>query len=75
MASAALSKLRKRDCNNMTTRSKTAGPREPIAEPPKQKRPYVKPAFQHEKVFETMALSCGKVAGTQETCRNNRKAS
>jgi hypothetical protein len=74
MAWVALSKLRKRGCNNMTTRSKT-GPKEPIAEPAKQKRPYVKPAFQHEKVFETMALSCGKVAGTQETCRNNRKAS
>jgi hypothetical protein len=45
------------------------------AEQPKKKRPYIKPAFQHERVFETNALSCGKVSGTQETCRNNRKAS
>ena len=25
------------------------------------KKPYLKPAFRHEKVFETMALACGKV--------------
>ena len=24
------------------------------------KKPYVKPAFRSERVFETMALSCGK---------------
>jgi hypothetical protein len=39
------------------------------------KKPYVKPAFRHEKVFETMALACGKIAGTQQTCRANRKNS
>jgi hypothetical protein len=25
------------------------------------KRPYQKPAFRHEQVFETMALTCNKV--------------
>jgi hypothetical protein len=40
-----------------------------------QKRPYVKPAFRHEKVFETMALACGKISGTQLSCRTNRKNS
>ena len=56
----------------------TAGPKdaaEEQAEQPKKKRPYVKPSFQFEKVFETNALACGKVGVTQETCRSNRKAS
>jgi hypothetical protein len=39
------------------------------------KRPYQKPAFRHERVFETMALSCGKVSPTQSTCTFNRKTS
>jgi hypothetical protein len=41
----------------------------------KSKRPYMKPSFQHEKVFETMALACGKLNPTQHQCRHNRKAS
>jgi hypothetical protein len=39
------------------------------------KKPYLKPAFRHEKVFETMALACGKVNATQGACRANRKNS
>ena len=39
------------------------------------KRPYVKPAFRQERVFETMALACGKVSTTQSACRNNRRNS
>lgn len=39
------------------------------------KQPYQKPAFRHEKVFETMALACGKISGTQSQCRFNRKNS
>ena len=39
------------------------------------KRAYLKPAFHHETVFETMALSCGKVANTMRTCHDNRKTS
>jgi hypothetical protein len=42
---------------------------------PKSKRSYVKPAFQHEKVFETMALTCGKLGPTQAQCRFNRRTS
>lgn len=37
--------------------------------------PYMKPAFRHESVFETSALTCGKVQSTQGTCRSNRKNS
>jgi hypothetical protein len=39
------------------------------------KKPYVKPEVRHERVFETMALSCGKVQSTQGGCHFNRKTS
>lgn len=39
------------------------------------KKTYVKPEFRHEKVFETMALACGKLQTTQGQCRFNRKSS
>jgi len=39
------------------------------------KKPYRAPAFRFEKVFEVSALTCGKVRGTQATCRTNRKVS
>ena len=38
------------------------------------KRPYVKPAFRHEPVFETTALACGKV-NTGSSCKSNKKTS
>ncbi|MGC2332396.1 MAG: hypothetical protein WA581_13155 [Candidatus Acidiferrales bacterium] len=41
----------------------------------KPKKAYQKPAFQHERVFETMALSCGKLSPTQFSCHFNRKVS
>lgn len=40
-----------------------------------RKKPYLKPSFQREKVFETMALTCGKVQSTQSGCHQSRKAS
>ena len=44
--------------------------------PDKQTRKtYVKPTYQSEEVFETMALSCGKVDSTQGQCHRNQKAS
>ena len=39
------------------------------------KKPYQKPSFLHERVFETMALACGKISPTQFQCRFNRKNS
>jgi len=39
------------------------------------KRPYVKPEVRHERVFETAALTCGKVQTTQHGCHFNRKSS
>jgi hypothetical protein len=41
----------------------------------RERRPYLKPEFRHESVFETMALACGKVSGTQSACRSRRNAS
>ena len=39
------------------------------------RKPYVKPAVRHEQVFETRALSCGKVYTTQSECRLSRRTS
>jgi hypothetical protein len=39
------------------------------------KKQYQDPAFQHERVFETMALSCGKVQATNFQCHFHRNAS
>ncbi len=40
------------------------------------KKPYQTPTVRWERVFETLALSCGKTTGsTQAQCHNNRKAS
>jgi len=39
------------------------------------KRPYKKPAFQYERVFETMALSCGKIGATSLICKSSKKMS
>lgn len=40
------------------------------------RKPYQKPEFRYERVFETMALACGKIEPTNPSCgRFNRKAS
>jgi hypothetical protein len=39
------------------------------------RKPYLKPEFRYERAFETMALACGKIRGTQALCRFNRKNS
>jgi hypothetical protein len=38
------------------------------------KKAYQKPALRFERVFETMALTCGK-QGTQMQCSTNQKVS
>jgi hypothetical protein len=37
------------------------------------KKPYQEPAFRYERVFETLALGCGKVEPTQHGCFFKRK--
>jgi hypothetical protein len=44
-------------------------PAERSSKPPSLKKPYVKPAFRYEKVFETQALSCSKIAVTSGICQ------
>jgi len=39
------------------------------------RKPYIKPSFEREKVFETQALICGKMQTTQASCHQNRKNS
>ena len=33
------------------------------------RKPYQKPAYRRERVFETMALACGKISTTQAQCK------
>jgi hypothetical protein len=46
-----------------------------IAKGVEGKKPYQKPAFRCERVFETSALACGKIAGTSAICNSARKTS
>lgn len=48
-------------------------PTEKNAEP-QEKKTYQKPSFRFERVFETTALSCGKVQATQQGCFRSRKS-
>jgi hypothetical protein len=49
---------------------------DPLAQPDlKPRKPYEKPAFRLERVFEVMALACGKIDNTQAACRSNRRNS
>jgi hypothetical protein len=40
-----------------------------------KKKPYAKPSFRYERVFETMALHCGKIERTNPNCQFNRHTS
>lgn len=53
-------------------------PREKRQQPDKaskEKKTYQKPAFRYERVFETLALSCGKTGSTIAQCQFSRKTS
>ena len=39
------------------------------------RKPYTKPDYRYEEVFETMALACGKTPGGGSQCNFNRKNS
>ena len=39
------------------------------------RKPYRKPTFQFEQVFETMALQCGKIGATSFACKQSPSAS
>ena len=59
----------------MTESEKANRLQHPKGGEPRAKKPYVKPEFRHEKVFETMALTCGKVQSTQSSCHASHKTS
>lgn len=44
------------------------------SEPTRNRKPYQKPAFRFERVFETMALACGKIQ-TGPTCATMKETS
>ena len=48
---------------------------DPGTTPPSGKKPYRKPEFVREQLFETMALACGKTNPTIGQCRTVRKNS
>jgi len=56
-------------------RGRTEATEKTAEESGKAKRPYRKPSFRHERVFETMALTCGKMSTTEGQCRFNQKTS
>lgn len=39
------------------------------------RKPYGKPSFRFEQVFETMALQCGKISPTSAACNAVKMAS
>lgn len=53
------------------SRDRTEATEKTAQESGKAKRPYQKPSFRHERMFETTALICGKMASTQGQCRFN----
>jgi len=59
----------------MTEKNNVAGGKNASESRPTQKKPYQKPEFRFERVFETMALACGKINNVQAQCRFNRKTS
>lgn len=57
--------------DNQTSHEK----QQPLGEVTKEKKPYRKPAFRYERVFETLALSCGKIGSSTPQCQSSRKTS
>jgi len=51
------------------------GPENKPIQKKQSKKTYTKPAFRFERVFETQALSCGKVHPFASGCHSNRKNS
>lgn len=53
----------------------SAAPTEKKPQSPPKKKPYRKPQVQREQIFETQALTCGKIQTTQRQCQFVRKTS
>ncbi|HEV3208598.1 MAG TPA: hypothetical protein VGZ28_16735 [Terriglobales bacterium] len=59
----------------MTQKVRTTGEKQVAGRQPTGKKPYQQPSFQYERVFETMALACGKIGATQKHCQFRRMSS
>ncbi len=59
----------------MTDREPKEGEGTTNGETARTRKPYEKPSFRSEAVFETMALACGKISSLEFQCRLNRKNS
>jgi hypothetical protein len=59
----------------MTQKNRPSGEQDSVPRETTGKKPYRKPEFRYERVFETLALSCGKINGLQQQCKFNRKVS
>jgi len=59
----------------MSNLKPTDGPKQQPEIEPGARKPYRKPTVRFERVFETSALTCGKVQTTQSGCHQNRKTS
>lgn len=58
--------------NSSEPKSEKTGPAD---QEHRSKKPYRKPAFHFERVFETSALACGKTPGSpQQQCRPRGKS-
>ena len=62
------------NCGLRKIMNENQGPREKEqSETPAKKKPYQKPSFRYERVFETQALACNKVTGTSH-CTGMKKS-
>jgi hypothetical protein len=59
----------------MTQKHRPSGEQDNAPRQTTGKKPYRKPEFRYERVFETLALSCGKISGSQQQCKFNLKVS
>ncbi len=59
----------------MTRKNRPSGEGNSAPREGAEKKPYRKPEFRYERVFETLALACGKINGNQQQCRFNKKTS
>ena len=59
----------------MKQREDTDRPPSPLEARKVVRKPYRKPAVRHERVFETSALTCGKISGTSGPCNLSKKTS
>ena len=59
----------------MANENQTELEKKPRTEEERIKKTYTKPAFRFERVFETQALTCGKVSSQFGACKTNPKTS